>query len=133
MQNKEKLYNEWIAKANEDELSAQSLLKHKDAVPGTVCYLSQQIAEKLLKALLLFYGKDFPKIHDLLALETSLLQIVADIKTIHHDLNMLNAYYIEARYPGDYPEFSWQDAQEAFDAALRIKDFVFSKITSEHE
>ncbi len=42
--------------------------------------------------------------------------------------------YIEARYPGDFPEgFSWRDAQEAFDAAMRVKDFVLSKITSEHE
>lgn len=33
-----------------------------------------------------------------------------------------------ARHPGDYPEFSMKDAKEAYEAALRVKDFVLEKI-----
>jgi hypothetical protein len=39
----------------------------------------------------------------------------------------LNRYYIETRYPGDYPAFTMDEARAAFDAALRVKDFVLSK------
>ena len=134
MLNKKKFCQEWLEKAHEDELSSQSLLKHKDAAPSTVCFLAQQMAEKCLKGFLIFHTNEFPKSHDLLDLETILLKFAPDIKKVHQDLNLLNQYYVEARYPGDYPEgFSWHDAQEAFDAAVRIKEFVLSKITSEHE
>ena len=43
---------EWIAKAKDDELSIKAIIKEK-AAPSTVCFLSQQMAEKYLKALLI--------------------------------------------------------------------------------
>lgn len=56
----------WFGKADEDEISAQAVLKNGS--PSTACFLSQQIAEKYLKALLVFSNKPFPKIHDLTVL-----------------------------------------------------------------
>jgi hypothetical protein len=50
-----------------------------------------------------------------------------DVRSIHNDLLLLNRYYIETRYPGDYPAFSMDEAHAAFDAALRVKDFVREK------
>ena len=41
---------------------------------------------------------------------------------------VLNRYYIETRYPGDYPEFSRHDSMEALEAALRVKQFVLECI-----
>jgi len=43
-------------------------------------------------------------------------------------MDILTTYYFETRYPGDYPEFSWQDAEQAYDAAKKIKKFVLEKI-----
>ena len=127
--NQEKNYQEWLRKADDDELNARSILKHRDGTPTVVCFLSQQMAEKYLKGLLIFYNQTFPKIHDLLELETLLLKITPDIKErMHQDLKLLNRYYIETRYPGDYPEFFWHDAEEAFEAAQKIKNFVLEKI-----
>jgi len=119
---------EWLKYATNDELNARSILTHKDGAPNGPCFISQQMSEKYLKGLLVFYGKNVPKIHDLLALETLLLAIEPTIKELHKDFALLNRYYIIARYPADYPEFSWKDAQEAYEAALRIKDFVLEKI-----
>lgn len=131
LNNREKNYKEWFKKANDDELNAASLLTHRDGVPSGVCFLSQQMTEKYLKGLLVLYDQKFPKVHDLLELETLLLKIAPQIKESHQDLKSLNRYYIETRYPGDYPDFSWPEAEEAFKAAQRIKRFVWEKIKRE--
>lgn len=125
---------EWINKADEDELNARSILKHRDGTPTIVCFLSQQMAEKYLKTLLISYQKEFPKIHDLKRIATLIEPFVPDIFELEEEFNILNKYYATARYPGDFPEgFSWYDAEEAFEAAKRIKEFVLEKIKSEHE
>lgn len=127
MKNSNPNYREWIIKASEDELSAAAILKRKDGAPSTVCFLSQQMAEKYLKALLVFHGSNFPKVHDLLELATLLLDKESGIKKYQNDLNNLNSYYIETRYPGDYPKFTWTDAGEAFASASRIKEIVIGR------
>jgi len=128
MQNRpENLYEEWFRKAQDDEQSIRALMKEKGP-PSTICFLSQQMAEKYLKGFLIFHRKDFLKIHDLLGLETQLIDIEPDIHKIHNDINLLNRYYIETRYPGEYPEFTYEEAIRAFEAAQRVKKFVTEKI-----
>jgi len=124
----EKNYLKWFKKANEDELSVKSILDDRDGAPSTVCFLSQQIAEKYLKGLLVFFNKEFPKMHDLIDLEELILTFDQDIKEFEKDLDFLNRFYIESRYPGDYPEFNWNDAEGAYKGAKRIKEFVLNKI-----
>lgn len=127
--NPEKNYQQWFTKADEDCLSANAILKDKDGAPSTVCFLSQQMAEKYLKGMLVFYGQEFPKVHDLLELESLLLEKTLEIKEFHEELKLLNRYYIETRYPGDFPEgFYWKDAEEALDSAQKIKEFVLTTI-----
>jgi hypothetical protein len=48
------------------------------------------MAEKYLKS---FYDKNFPKVHDLMELETLLLEKVPKINILHEDLKFLNRYY----------------------------------------
>ncbi len=121
---------DWLEKAEEDELNALSILKHRDGTPSAACFLSQQVAEKHLKALLVFNNIRFPKTHDLIRLQTLLLNAVPDITDYSNELDLLTTYYFETRYPGDYPEFSWSDAEEALDAARKIKNFVSEKLKS---
>jgi HEPN domain-containing protein len=121
------MYEEWFQKAEEDEKSTRAIFKGGGA-PSTACFLSHQVAEKCLKALLVFHKKPFPKIHDLLQLETLLLKMRPDIKKCHADLRVLNRYYIETRYPGDFPEFTEAECKNAFKAAKRIKKYARSKI-----
>lgn len=125
---KPNLTDEWLVKAGDDEKNAVSIFTHRDGTPGGVCFLSQQMAEKYLKALLVFHERPFPKVHDLLDLSTRLLDIEMEVLQIQEDLVILNRYYIETRYPGDYPEFIWSDAEEALVSARQIKIFVLSKI-----
>lgn len=127
----EKNYEAWFRKAQEDGLSATAILKDKDGSPNTVCFLAQQMAEKYLKGLVIFHEKEFQKVHDLLRIESLLLEAEPEIQNIHEDCKQLNRYYIETRYPGDYPEFHWDDAEEALGAAQRIKTFILEKIRME--
>lgn len=121
-----KKHMEWFAKAGEDELSIRAVLN--GGAPSTACFLSQQMAEKYLKGLVVFHGKSFPKVHDLFVLETILMDAESDINSIHEDLKHLNRYYIETRYPGDYPQFTVEESRAAYEAAVRVKDFVMSRV-----
>jgi len=67
------------------------------------------------------------KIHDLIKLSSILKEKAPEIREIGDELAKLNRFYVETRYVGDYPEFSWQDAEEAFKAAKKIRDFVLKK------
>jgi HEPN domain-containing protein len=127
-ENKKIICGRWFKKGDEDELAALSMLKHRDGTPSVVCFLSQQLAEKYLKALLIYSDQELTKIHDLMKLGEKLFDFAPEIKDFNNDLAMLSAFYIGTRYVGDYPEFSWQDAEEAYAAAKKIKDFVLKKI-----
>ena len=115
-------------KAIDDELNAASILKHRDGTPSGVCFLSQQIAEKHLKAFLVQEKKKYPKIHSLLKLTELCAEIDKDFFEIKDEVIFLNTFYVPVRYPGDYPEFSWRDAEQALEAAVEIKEFVLRKI-----
>lgn len=123
------LIAEWCEKATEDALSLHAILKSKDGAPATCCFLAQQMAEKLLKALLLAFTGNTPKIHDLNKLRRQLEQHIPSVAQLKKECAILNRYYITARYPADIPEgFSWKDAQEAADAAERFEYFVLKQL-----
>lgn len=115
--------NGWFAKAGEDEQSIQAILSGNGA-PSTACFLAQQMAEKYLKGLLVRNGVTFRKVHDLLQLESLMLQKVPEVAEIHEELIRLNRYYITTRYPGDFPEFTLHMAHEAQTDAQRVKEAV---------
>ena len=118
----------WFSKADDDELNIKSILKHRDGTPSAACFLSQQMAEKYLKGLLVFEKNELFKTHHLIRLKEIISDVVPDINMIHNEASILNDYYIETRYPGDFPEFTWNDAEKAYEAAARIKEFVLGKI-----
>lgn len=122
------LAQEWLKKGEEDELTVQSLLKHRDGAPSSVCFLSQQIAEKYLKACLVFHKKKFPKTHLLEHLLELCLEINISFKELQKEVVLLDTFYVPTRYPGDYPEFTWNKAEIASQAASKIKKAVSAKI-----
>ena len=122
----------WIEKAEEDELSLKAVLG--SGAPSTACFLAQQMAEKYLKALLVFYSQSFPKIHDLKRIATLLEPFVPNIFDLEEEFNKLNKFYAATRYPGDIPEgFSVEDARLAFEAASRVKEFSLKIISQESD
>ena len=127
-QKQDLIVEEWLKRATEDELSANVILKEEGGAPNTVCFLSQQMAEKYLKAFLVQEKREYPKIHSLLRLTELCMKIDKSFEEIKEDAIFLTAFYIETRYPADYPEFGWKDAEDAFETATRIKEFVLGRI-----
>ena len=123
---KELQVREWVKRAEDDELSIKAILKEGGAF-STACFLSQQMAEKYLKAFLIYYKEWYPKIHPLDTLWELCREINKSFDEIKEDSVFLTTFYVATRYPGDYPEFTSQEAQKSFKAAKRIKELVLNK------
>ncbi|MFA6047920.1 MAG: HEPN domain-containing protein [Parcubacteria group bacterium] len=118
----------WFKRADEDLELIEILLKEESFSPNPVCFHAEQAAEKYLKGFLAYRDLHVRKIHDLEILIEDCEKIDQTFKILQDSAKSLNQFYIESRYPDDYIEFSIQDAEEAYEAAKKIKDFVLSKI-----
>lgn len=119
-------HGKWMLRASQDLRSIQNNLKDDPQFLASVnCYLAQQAAEKILKSFLLSKGKGIPKTHDLLFLFKKCAEIAPQINEIQADIEKLNLYSIEARYPGDFfDEISSAQAEEAYHSAMTIKEII---------
>ena len=102
----------WLRFSQEDIDVALRLISGSPSAPRHACWLSQQAAEKALKAALVLEGIEFPFTHDLDSLR-NLLPDSWPVRTTHPDLAELTEWAVETRYPGDWPEPSDADAIRA--------------------
>ena len=91
----------WLRFSREDLDVASRLLSGDPPTPRHVCWLSQQAAEKALKAALALERAVFPLTHDLDALR-NLLPAGWQLKVTHADLAELTECAVETRYPGNW-------------------------------
>jgi HEPN domain-containing protein len=125
--NAAKNFHRWQEKAEDDIRAMEAMLK-KVGLPNPVCFHAQQTAEKYLKGFLVFHGVRFAKIHNLTLLLDKCIEINPNFESLKADIVFLDTFYVETRYPGDFPEFSMKESEDAYAAAIRVKDFVLSKI-----
>lgn len=96
-------YLDWLRAAQNDlEWGRHSL---KDGFFAQACFISQQVAEKSLKALALFRGVEQVKSHSIVRIAKE-LEINGEIEEMGKQLDQ---YYIPARYPDAFPEGAPQD------------------------
>ena len=114
----------WIEKAENDLKNAEHTLKLTDDCPyDTVCFHSQQCAEKYLKALLTLKRIQFPRTHDLTEL-ASLLPPDARLGSSPPDLAEITPYAVEARYPGAWEAIGREEALSAVKLAREVREAV---------
>jgi len=113
----------WFRFAREDLEEAERLLRLPGAIPRHICWLAQQAAEKALKAALILEGIEFPYRHDLDALR-NLLPEGWGVKREYPDLAELTVWAVEARYPGDWPEATLDDARHAVNQAGGVLESI---------
>ena len=113
----------WLRYAEEDLAGAKTLAGDEAAVPRQSCWLAQQSAEKAIKSLLIFLGIDFPRSHDLDLLR-NLVPPQRPLKTEPADLAELSEWAVEARYPGEWPDPTPQDAAQALATAGQVLRLV---------
>ncbi|MGA2093518.1 MAG: HEPN domain-containing protein [Sedimentisphaerales bacterium] len=121
---RDEFVRQWLMKAEEDLNAAKSLIAYGMTFLSTVCFHSQQAAEKYLKAFLTYHQVEFPKTHDI----DELLDLAAraDNKLAEslRDTIVLTNYSVDARYPGDMPDMSADDAQQAIKLAEKVRNSV---------
>lgn len=115
--------NRWLEFADGDLRSAQAHLEHSDLPPRVACFLSQQAAEKAIKAALVWLEADFPKSHDIEEL-VAMLPSGWKIKSHILSLAWLSEWAVEGRYPGDLPDATQDDAKNS----VELADFALRSI-----
>lgn len=92
-----------------------------------VCFLSQQVAEKSLKAFLYSKDEDLKKIHDLDKLLSTAMKHKPGFAKFKKVTATLSGYYLTTRYPdiGDIDVFDKEElAKEALSMAEKLHTFV---------
>lgn len=114
----------WVQKAENDLKTAVLVLRGGEEAPAdTIAFHAEQCAEKYLKALLSWYGIDFPKTHDIGQLML-LLPRKAAIDFPVAQQRRLASYATVTRYPGDYEPVTIREARRALAMARRIRKHV---------
>jgi len=128
---KQKIVKQWLAKAERDLSAAKALLGGKKPFYGIVGFHAQQASEKYLKAYLTQHQIEFPKTHDLKELLNLIATKNLKLADLLQDIVILTKYAVEARYPGDFPEPSKVQAEEAVALAEKVKKAILIKLKKE--
>src|SRR3972149_12069834 len=125
---RDEFVRQWSLKAEENFNAANSLIPYGQAFLSTVCFHSQQAAEKYLKAFLTYHQIEFPKTHDI----GELLDLVAradnKLSESLRDVIVLTNYGVDVRYPGDSPDVTSNTAQQAIDMAAKVRRVVLESL-----
>ncbi|MBU2579114.1 HEPN domain-containing protein [Patescibacteria group bacterium] len=124
---KNKLFKEWIIKAQNDLETAQILFREKGPT-DTLCFHCHQAVEKYLKAFLIYHQIEFEKIHDLWKLTKDCAIKDKEILKFEKELKILNGHYIESRYPPEITTYSQKEIKKVLKIAEEIAKFIADKI-----
>jgi len=113
---------EWLAKAEEDYSVATGLLRRRKIPADSICFHSQQAAEKFLKAILQEHNIPFGKTHDLEGLLRLCTTVFPQLTLLAADAQLLNDYAVRYRYPGI--DATTKQARAAVQAAKRVRRIV---------
>lgn len=127
-----KNYEDWLAKAENDLKAAKGILYYYEEPPtDTVCYHCHQTAEKSLKGFLVYSVGEIPKTHDLVELLNLCISINDKLSDYKEEVEILNKYYIEAKYPPDQPIlYPIEETKEAVTKAKKVFEFIESLVLS---
>jgi len=89
----------WLEFAEKDLKTAKVLLE-KEELRNITSFHCQQCVEKSLKAIILQFKNNIPRVHDLLRLY-SLIKDEIGFDLNEENLKTLNEIYVDSRYPGD--------------------------------
>ena len=119
-------YKEWIKRA----YSSLELAKFSDnefVCYEDLCYQAQQAAEKGLKALLIFYGVEPQKTHNLFVLLQELEKYTELNEEIKEVLKLYN-FAVQTRYPGDYIAIEKEEYQQSVTIAEKCLEWIEEKV-----
>jgi HEPN domain-containing protein len=113
---------DWLARARSD-LALASIPLPDNVLYNDLCFHAQQAAEKSVKAVLILFGVEFQKVHDIAELISLLPENVPPLPAPRGILS-LTTYAVMARYPGDYEAITEEDYREALQAATAVYEWA---------
>ena len=125
-----KPHEAWLGKSRNDLESARRLIEGENPLTDTAIYHTQQCAEKALKAFLNYRGLGTVKTHDLRVLVEHAMEKDSGFTSVYEDALSLNPFSTAYRYPDIIFNPKIEEVREAIQAALRIFDFVSTRISS---
>ena len=111
--------HEWLRFAHDDLAAARLLLTDAELPARMACFHAQQAAEKALKASLVQAAIQFRKTHDLAVLVALQPEPVRS-EVSNLDLQRLQQWAVDARYPADLPDITAGDAAAVVAIAEQI-------------
>lgn len=121
----------WLSKALMDLRAAAHLLQAVPPLLGGVVFHSQQVAEKALKAFLVWHDEPFRKTHNLEELGRQVLTFDPTLQSIVDRAVELTPYAWQYRYPGEPAEPSLQEAEAALALAREIYEAILARLPKE--
>jgi HEPN domain-containing protein len=112
------LTREWVEKAEGDWEVAEREWQGPNPVYDVVCFLSQQCAEKYLKAVIQEAGMTPSRTHDLVVLLNQ-IETPGPPAIAKEKLARLSGYAVDIRYPGE--RAMREDAEEAIQVASEVR------------
>lgn len=122
-----KLIQQWHIKAENDLTTANNEFKADKTVTDAICFHSQQSVEKYLKSYLIAQQIPIRNTHNITEILRLCIKIDADFRNLNFAIVLTN-YAVEIRYPDDFYIPDIDEAKEAYEMALKVKEFVVSKI-----
>lgn len=92
----------WLRQAQEDLRWADHLAK--EGAYHLACFLSQQVAEKALKAFLYAQGEEIVLGHSVERLCAAAARFDAEFRARGRSWSVLDGYYVPTRYPNGLPD-----------------------------
>jgi HEPN domain-containing protein len=89
----------WIEKADHDLGSAKLIFLHLPDYFDTIAFHCQQAVEKYIKAMLVYYGIEFQRSHNLIYLLDLLSQKIQISESEYDKAILLNGFSVQIRYP----------------------------------
>lgn len=122
-------YRIWLQFADED-LDSAKLITEISNHYRQACFLIQQSIEKSIKACYVKTNQQFLKTHDLNALRD---QINYNFlwKKVYPNLSQFNVYAVEARYPGDWEEIDFEEANSLLLFGSEILEAIKKELNEE--
>ena len=121
----------WLVKMSKDVRGAEIDLAAEPPLLEDVMFHCQQAVEKALKAFLTWHDYRFRKTHDLVEVGGQCVGIDPTLEPLLKRAAPLTEYAWKFRYPGEVPEPTKPEAEDALALTREVINAIFARLPNE--
>ncbi len=121
------IVKQWILKAENDLNVIEHEVKVSDPTTDMICFHAQQCVEKYLKAFLIANQINYQHTHNIGTILKPCKDINPNFSQLTDSLILTN-YAVDLRYADDFYIPEIEEAKEAHQIALKVKEFVLKEL-----